>query len=450
MKGGVDVHRATASFSVNGKAYPAGSYVVKTAQAFRAHVMDMFEPQDHPNDIPYPGGPPRAPYDVTGYNLAYSMGIRFDRILDGFDGPFEKLANLLQAPSGRVTAAPAGGGYLISHEVNDAFVAVNRLLKAGEEVFWTKASFSLNGKTYPAGTMYVPGRSSTLPVLQKVAAEKGVSAEGVAGKPAVDSMQLRPVRIGLWDVYGGSMPSGWTRWLLEQFEFPFEVVYAKTLDAGNLASRFDVLIFVDGAIPLRDAPAGQGGGGQPAPESIPAEYRDWLGRVTVARTVPELRKFVEAGGTLLAIGSSTAMGYHLGLPINDALVERVNGAERRLPNEKFYVPGSILETRVNMQHPLAYGLPERVNVFFENSEAFRLQPDAASRGVHAVAWIADANPLRSGWAWGQQYLDQAVQIIEAKVGTGHVVLFGPEIAWRAQPHGTFKFLFNGIYYGSAR
>jgi hypothetical protein len=453
MKGGVDVHRATASFSVNGRTYPAGSYVVKTAQAFRAHVMDMFEPQDHPNDIPYPGGPPRAPYDVTGYNLAYSMGIRVDRILDPFEGPLEKLANLLQAPSGRVTAAPSGGGYLISHEVNDAFVAVNRLLKAGEEVFWTRASFSLNGKSYPAGTIYVQGRSSTLPLLQKVAAEKGVSAEGVAAKPAVDSMQLRPVRIGLWDVYGGSMPSGWTRWLLEQFEFPFEVVYAKTLDAGNLASRFDVLIFVDGAIPLRDAPAGAGGGGgggQPAPESIPAEYRDWLGRVTVARTVPELRKFVEAGGTLLAIGSSTAMGYHLGLPLTDALVERVNGAERRLPNDKFYVPGSILEARVNTQHPLAYGLPERVNVFFENSEAFRLHPDAAARGVHAVAWIADANPLRSGWAWGQQYLDQAVEIIEAKVGAGHVVLFGPEIAWRAQPHGTFKFLFNGIYYGSAR
>jgi hypothetical protein len=450
MKGGVDVHRATAPFTVNGKSYPAGSYVVKTAQAFRAHVMDMFEPQDHPNDILYPGGPPRAPYDVTGYNLAYSMGIRFDRMLDGFEGPFEKLTGLLQVTAGRVTAAPAGGGYLISHDVNDAFVAVNRLLKAGEEVFWTKAGFSLNGRTYPAGTMYVTGRSSTLPILQKVAAEKGVSAEGVAAKPAVESMRLRPVRIGLWDVYGGSMPSGWTRWLLEQFEFPFEVVFANTLDAGNLASRFDVLIFVDGAIPLRDAAQGAGGGGgQPNPDTIPAEYRNWLGRVTVAKTVPELRKFVEAGGTLLAIGSSTAMGYHLGLPISDALVERVNGVERRLPNEKFYVPGSILEARVNTQHPLAYGLPERVNLFFENSEAFRLQPDAAARGVQAVAWIADASPLRSGWAWGQQYLDQAVEIVEARVGKGHAVLFGPEVAWRAQPHGTFKFLFNGIYYGSA-
>ena len=108
IKGGVTVHRATAPFTVGGKTYPAGSYVVKTAQPFRAHVMDMFEPQDHPNDIPYPGGPPRPPYDVTGYNLAYSMGIVFDRILDGFDGPFEKLADVDQAAAGTFHRGAAG------------------------------------------------------------------------------------------------------------------------------------------------------------------------------------------------------------------------------------------------------------------------------------------------------------------------------------------------------
>src|SRR5207244_189585 len=108
IKAGVLVHRATAPFTAAGKSYPAGSYVVKTAQAFRAHVMDMFEPQDHPDDIPYPGGPPRAPYDVTGYNIAYSMGVRFDRILDGFDGPFERVANVVQPARGTVAQAPSG------------------------------------------------------------------------------------------------------------------------------------------------------------------------------------------------------------------------------------------------------------------------------------------------------------------------------------------------------
>ena len=97
------VHRATQAFQANGRTYPAGSYVVKTAQAFRPHVLDMFEPQDHPNDFQYPGGPPIPPYDNAGYTLAYQMGVAFDRVLDAFDGPFEPVPDLVAAPRGRVT-----------------------------------------------------------------------------------------------------------------------------------------------------------------------------------------------------------------------------------------------------------------------------------------------------------------------------------------------------------
>jgi hypothetical protein len=453
IKAGVVVHRATAPFTVAGKQYPAGSYVVKSAQPFRAHLMDMFEPQDHPDDIPYPGGAPRPPYDVTGYNIAYSMGIKYDRILDGFDGPFEQIPDLAPVPKGSVAAAPANGGYLLSHEVNDAFVAVNRLLKANEEVFWLKSAASANGKTYPVGTMFVPAKAGTLPILQKLAADKGLTFDAVNARPAGDALKLKPVRIGLWDQYGGSMPSGWTRWIFEQYEFPFEVVFPGTLDAGNLNAKYDVLVFVDGGIPERDA-SGQGGGGfggnQPAPDTIPAEFRGWLGRVTVSKTVPELKKFAENGGTVLTIGSSTAFGHHLGLPIRDALVERAaGGAERPLAREKYYIPGSILDARIDNTQPLAYGMGEHAMVFYDESPAFRLQPEAAMKGVKPIAWYDSPTPLRSGWAWGQQYLDQAVSIVEAQVGKGHVVLFGNEVNWRGQPHGTFKLLFNGIYYGSA-
>src|SRR5688500_2638624 len=101
LRAGVTVHRATSSFQVNGKTYPTGSYVVKGAQAFRPHVMDMFEPQDHPNDFRFPGGPPIPPYDNAGYTLAYQMGIQFDRILEGFDGPFEKITGLARPAPGR-------------------------------------------------------------------------------------------------------------------------------------------------------------------------------------------------------------------------------------------------------------------------------------------------------------------------------------------------------------
>jgi hypothetical protein len=159
---------------------------------------------------------------------------------------------------------------------------------------------------------------------------------------------------------------------------------------------------------------------------------------------------MEQGGAVLAVGSSTHLAYHLGLPISDALVERVDGRTRRLSREKYYVPGSVLQARVDASAPLAHGLPERVDVFFDQSPAFRLGPDAAAKGVRRIAWYEGKTPLRSGWAWGQHYLEDAAAVVEAQVGQGRLFLFGPEITFRAQPHGTFKLLFNGIYYGAAR
>ncbi len=451
IKTGIVVHQAARPFLVAGKTYPAGSFVVKTAQAFRPHVLDMFEPQDHPDDFPYPGGPPKPPYDSAGWTLALQMGVHFDRVLEGFDGPFERLRGFAKPPPGRVTGTP-GGGYLLSHRVNDSFIAINRLLAAGEEAYWLKSPVPLDGKPQPPGTIFIPEKTATASRVRQLAADLSLNFEAVAAAPAGDALKLRPVRIGLWDRYGGSMPSGWLRWLLEQFEFPFEVVYPQQLDRGSLAARFDVLIFVTGAIPSSRAGEPDYASRPTDPEraQVPSEYQDRLGTVTLAKTVPELKKFVEEGGTLLAIGTSTAFASAAGLPLANGLSEKLaGGADRPLPREKFYVPGSLLRARVDTSSPLAYGLGEYVDFFFDNSPVFRLGPAASLAGMRPVAWFDTPQPLRSGWAWGQGYLDQGIAVVEAGIGKGKVFLFGPEITFRAQPHGTFKFLFNAIYYGKA-
>jgi hypothetical protein len=293
----------------------------------------------------------------------------------------------------------------------------------------------------------VPATTRSTEILQNAAAAIGLNVESGA-RPAAELTRMRMPRIALWDQYGGSMASGWTRWLMEQFEFPFEVVYPQMLDAGNLKAKYDVIVFVDNAIPEREGapPAGMGFfGAQPPAESIPPEFRDRLGRTTVAKTVPQLKTFLDEGGTIITIGSSTALAYHLKLPIRDALIETTANGVRPLPQEKFFVPGSVLRVSVDPANPLAHGMTNQADVFFENSPAFRLDPDAAASGVHAVAWYASAKPLRSGWAWGQQYLDETVAIAEATIGKGRLVLFGPEVLFRGQPHGTFKLFFNGLY-----
>jgi hypothetical protein len=433
----VDVRRATRNFEVNGKTYPANSFVVYTAQAFRPHVMDMFEPQDHPNVIAYPGAPPTRPYDNAGWTLAFQIGVQFDRILEPFTGPFEKVTDWnVKPPPGRVERGPTTN-YVLKRESNDAFIAANRLVKAGMPV-WTDR---LMTEFRFAAMVGMDKR------VEELARDLGVNFRGVAlsqpGPP------LKQQRIGLWDQYGGSMESGWTRWILEQFEFPFTRVYAPELDAGNLNAKYDVLVFVSGAIP---APGGGGtgagrggrggGAGGPDPQTIPAEYRSQLGRVTADKTIPQIRAFLDNGGTVIALSDSAMnLAAHLGLPIENHLVE--NGAP--IPASKFFVPGSVLTAKVDTTHPLAAGMTERTDFFFDNSPVFKLGANAAAAGVRAFAQFDSPTPLHSGWAWGQKYLDGGVVAVEAKVGKGRVILYGAEILQRAQPHGTFKLLFNALY-----
>jgi hypothetical protein len=453
LKSGISVLRAQGPFAVGEKTYPRGSYIVKCDQAFRPHVLAMFEPQDHPHDVLYPGGPPIAPYDSAGWTLAYQMGISFERSLEGFEGPFEKIKGPAAVPTGKVEGGPNPAGFLVDHRVNDGFIAVNRLLKEGEGIYWIRDPLVVEAKSYPPGTIFVEAGPETRERIEREAAALGLSVAAVGAKPRGEALKIVPVRIGLWDQYGGSMASGWTRWLLEHFEFPFEVVFPPQLDAGNLKDKYDVLIFVGGAIPREDRePRSQFRFfAPPKPEEVPEEFRSRLGSVSVAKTVPQIRRFLEEGGAVLAIGSSTVIGEHVGLPISDPLVERLpDGTEKRLPREKYYIPGSLLQAKVDPTQPLAFGMNERADFYFNNSPVFTLHPEAAARGVRPVAWFDTPAPLRSGWAWGQSYLEMTVAVLEAAVGKGKLLLYGPEVVFRGQPHGTFKLLFNGIFYGAAQ
>jgi hypothetical protein len=440
METGVEVHRATAGFSVAGKAYPAGSWVVMTAQPFRPHVIDMFEPQDHPNDFRYEGGPPIPPYDNAGWTLAYQMGVKFDRVLEGFTGPFQRVEGFgTRAPAGRVDGPANATAYLLAPEQNDAFAVANRLLAAGVQVQRLTSEWSVGGRSFRPGTWVVPASAGAR--VRALAAELGVNAVGVSAAPGAVAARVRPLRIGLWDRFGGSMPSGWTRYLFDQWGFPYSVVFAPELDAGNLNAKYDVLVFVDAGIPAADR-----AGGEIDPATIPAEYRSHLGNVSVARTVPRLREFLERGGKIVTVGSSAVLARHLGLPVENFLTERgANGEMAPLPREKFFVPGSLLQVRIDPSRPVAWGMEERADVMFDDSPVFRLGADAAARGVRPVAWFEGKTPLRSGWAWGQERLDGGVAAAEARVGQGTLYIFGPEITFRAQPHGTFKFLFNTLY-----
>lgn len=435
INSGIKVTVAKSDFTVAGKSYSAGSFIVKTNQAFRPHVVDMFEPQDHPNDFQYPGGPPVRPYDAAGWTPAFTMGIQFDRILESFDGPFETIPyGQVQVAKGKIQESAAAVAYSFSSKDNASFILLNDLLKAGIAV------------TKDAEKLYVSNTAAALPLLKKASIDYGliISAENSIAQaaPSVSSK-----RIALWDTYGGSMPSGWVRWIFEQYHFPFSLIYAKEIDAAALKSKYDMIVFVGGAIPsLRTEAANPWEEKEPKFEEIPTEYQSRLGKITAVKSIPALKEFLEAGGDIVTIGTSANLAYHLQLPVRNALVEMVNGKEKSLPGEKFYIPGSVMQIDIDNNQKANWGMGNKADVYFSASPVFKLLPDAISKGdITPLAWYASDKTLRSGWAFGQAYLQDGVAAFVAKVGKGHLYVYGPEISFRGQTHGSYKMLFNPLF-----
>ena len=155
-------------------------------------------------------------------------------------------------------------------------------------------------KTWAPARSGFPRRAAARAGAAEGAKELGVTVHAVARRPRGEAMKLKPIRIGLYDQYGGSMPSGWTRWLFEKYEFPFEVVYPQALDAGNLKSKFDVhrvhrrARFA--AARAGDVEAGGGGrGGAVDPDRFRGVSRMAGRHLRPTRPCRSSKKFVECG-----------------------------------------------------------------------------------------------------------------------------------------------------------
>jgi hypothetical protein len=435
IRTGVVVQKATADFSVAGRKYPKGSYIVKTDQAFRPHVLDMFEPQDHPNDFKYEGAAPTPPYDSAGWTLAYLMNVKFDRITEKIEGPFEVIA-YGELQKAAVPSLQKSAAYHLSAAVNDSYVVVNDLLKAGAEVF----------RNTDNGTFYIPATAKSTEILRLQSVELGLKVPVATGKPQ-HLVKLNPSRIALWDTYGGSISSGWIRWLMEQYHFEATIIYPKDIDKGDLRKKYDMIVFCDGAIPAVQLNARAVRPSGIKDDEIPQEFRNRTGRFSADKSLPQLKQFLSEGGNIVTIGSSTNLAYHLGLPVRNYLVEMTSGGkERSLPAEKYYIPGSVLKANFNLADHANWGMEKAADVYFDNSPVFKVPSEAISGGlITPLAWFGTDTSLRSGWAWGQAYLRDGVTAFKAKVGKGELFAFGPEITFRAQTHGTFKLLFNQLY-----
>src|SRR5262249_53482559 len=221
--GGIEVERATAPFSAGGKRYGAGSFLIRGAQPFEPYARDLLTPQGYPDMRRYPGGPPKRPYDITGWTLPYQMGVRVERVAEAVNVATEKV-DVAPLP---VSAVPLGARtYAFDTRSNDTFGAVNRLLKAGDAVYRTRTAVTVSGAQWPDGTFLVPAATGTAARIDQIGRSLGVTVGAsdlmpTSSESTADVFRVRAPRIGLYHGWGGNMDEGWTRWLLEQFEFPY-------------------------------------------------------------------------------------------------------------------------------------------------------------------------------------------------------------------------------------
>jgi len=462
----VEVQRAQAPFTAGGKQYPAGSWVIKTAQPYGAFAKTMLERQKYPDLRLYPGGPPKTPYDVTAQTLWMLMGVSVDQI----EAPFE--ANLVDVakPGWTPAALPMPRlAYVFGPESNAGFLAVAKLQDAGVPTFRATRGFEATGRSFAPGTWIVPTSADAARILTEVAA-RGLTVSGIDAAPAVDVYRLKPkTRIGLYRA-ADNMPGGWLKWVFEQYGFHYREVSATEV-RGDLSSFYDTIVLPDGM--SRQAIVNG---------LDPQRYdKEWAWAYGVGESGwKQLGDWVRGGGTLIAIGSSVETARQLlDLPIERVLPEparrgrvtptagRDTDADRVLrqafsspaqldaalrervidPTTLFYCPGSLLQNEFNPSHPVGFGMPERWPVFFESDQAYRLKPGFSIQSEVVARYPKEGPILQSGWLLGEDLLHDQANVVAFRVGKGYVVTMGSQIDFRAEARGTFKLLFNAMFHG---
>jgi hypothetical protein len=309
-------------------------------------------------------------------------------------------------------------------------------LRSNGKVQIARTAIEAAGKSWPAGTVFFDVTAARAAAAK---AEPGVRWAVVGSLPAGAEKLIAP-RVGLYKPWLASMDEGWTRFILEQYGFEPKSLDNKTIRAGSLQGAFDAIVLPDVSKDVIAAgkPRREEGEMRYFPE-LPPEYAGGLDK----EGAKALKDFVEAGGTLVAMGSSNEyLLEELNLPVR-------NSVGRPRPDE-FGCPGSLLRATVTPDHPVTYGLPKEIALFQDKPLAF----DTALPGAEMQRWVLAAYPeeardlLLSGWLRGEDRLARKAAAVAATYGKGKLVLLGFRPQHRAQTPATFPFLFNALYWST--
>ncbi len=422
LDNGLDVYASKSGFKANGVDYPAGSWVVLMDQAFSPMAKELMERQVYPaaaNGDTAVGA--HLPYDITGWTLPLQMGVSVDTVTDPITQ--DQRAALTKIAEVKLPAAEVSGEgatFVLSHKPNAAFQVVNAVLAQGGSV----SLISDTAKTAEGperGAFAVSGLSRA--AVTTLTGNLSISA--VASPASVHAIPLKQARIGLYRPWNPSIDEGWTRWILENYHFPFKSLYNADIRSANLRGRYDVIILPD----MRSNQLMDGF----SVGSVPGQYAGGIEQ----DGLNNLRDFVQTGGTLVAFNQAASAL----IPLMSLPVKNVLGG---LPTDKFFCAGALL--RVQTEHPelpANFGLPAAPVVMFERGPAFETLP--GFKGAVLARYARQADPLESGMILHGDVLADKAAALQVSYGRGRILLFGFKPQHRGQAHGTYRYLFNALY-----
>lgn len=423
--GGVEVQQALSGFKADSASYPAGSFVIYAAQAFRPYMVDLLERQLYPDRRLYKDGPPLRPYDLTGWTLPLQMGVKVDRIASAFSVNVKEISEMAVPAPGK-TVQGAKFGYLLSPNGNGTFKVINQFLKEGIRVERAGAGFNEGDHQYPAGSFIIRSKTGIYDRLKQAAVKTGLDFISLNSKPSVRLKEINPVRVAIYKSWVANMDEGWTRWLLENYSFNLDTLHDQDIIKKDLS--------VYHAIIIPDQPASSILNGH-RKGAMPEMYTGGIGKNGVAA----LEKYISRGGRLVTLdGASDFAIQQFDLPLKNV----VAGVSR----EKFYIPGSLIRMRINQKSGFTWGMQEEVSASFNNSRAFELK-QGVSEGPGSAEVVASYAPdslLMSGWALGDRIIAGKPSVVNIKKGKGNIYLFAFSPQFRGQSHATYKLLFNAL------
>ncbi len=447
LRHGVEVARATEQFQVGYSVYPAGTVVIPAAQPYRPFLLTILRTQRYPEVRNATDAGILEPYDVASWSLPLSMGVE---VVEA-EAPVEaSLEAMTRADWPRPQISETSAGYLLPASADSVYPVINRLLADGVTVR-RLATDSDHGKR---GDIYLPANGVGHDTLVDIAADLHVPVVSLASPPETAMISVARARVGLFKPWVASMDEGWTRFVLEQYEFPMVTLSNEQIRSGEFTDEIDVLLFPDvsPSIISKGEPAAETryrGRWAPLPpryaggiDTTPDADRDGQKKKDAKKTKgsEHIKKWVEAGGTVVALdGSSEFLIELFELPVTNVL--------DKLGRDEFNCPGSTLRVEMNMESPLTFGMRPEEAIYFAGSPAFRTRVPDPRFDREVVARYPDDSKdiLLSGYLEGGERLEKRAAVVDFSVGKGRVILIGFRAQHRAQPLRTFKLLFNTLY-----